>query len=199
MTWDDQWLQVVFSDEKKWNLDGPDGWKCYWHDLRKEKEVFSKRQFGGASIMTWGCFSFNGVGSLAFISGKMNSVAYKEVLEDHLLPNAVDLAGEKWVFQQDNAPIHNSKLMKTWFKCKNIQVLDWPSRSPDLNPIENLWGDLARRVYSHGRQYSSPIELRSAIENEWYKTDPLLCQSLILSMKKRIFQLIRSNGGSTKF
>ena len=129
----------------------------------------------------------------------MNSEDYKKLLEEHLLSNAVDLAGEKWVFQQDNAPIHQSRQMKTWFKSKNIQVLDWPSRSLDINPIENLWGDLARSVYSHGKQYSLSVELRSPIEDEWYKTDPLLCQSLIISMKMRIFHLIKNNGGSTKY
>ena len=40
MFWDDQWLQVVFSDERKWKLDSSDGWGYYWYDLRKEKEFF---------------------------------------------------------------------------------------------------------------------------------------------------------------
>ena len=74
--------------------------------------------------MTWRCFSFNGVGPTAFTSAKMNSEDYKKLLEEHVLSNAVDLACEKWVFKQDNVPIHQSRLMKTWFKAKNIQVLD---------------------------------------------------------------------------
>ena len=81
----------------------------------------------------------------------MNSEDFKKLLEEYLLSNAVDLANKKWVSQQDNVPIHQSRLMKIWFKAKNIQVLDWQSGSPDLNPTENHWGDLVRRVYSHGK------------------------------------------------
>ena len=54
-------------------------------------------------------------------------------------------------FKQDNAAIHTFKLTKDWFKTKNIEVFDWPTKSPDLNPIESLWGILSR-VYKNKRQ-----------------------------------------------
>ena len=63
--------------------------------LEKKKEFFLKCQFSGVTIMIWGWFSFNGVCSLGFISTKMNSDAYKEVLETHLLPIVVDLISGK--------------------------------------------------------------------------------------------------------
>jgi hypothetical protein len=73
-------FQVIFSDEKKWNLDGPDGQRSYWHDLRKEPLIFSKRNFGGGSVMTWAAFSGYGKVGLALTSSKMNSADYQQVV-----------------------------------------------------------------------------------------------------------------------
>jgi len=73
MTWSDKWLEVIFSDEKKFNLDGPDGCRYYWHDLRKEKEIFSKRQMGGYSVMVWAAFGYNSTSDIAFIENRLNA------------------------------------------------------------------------------------------------------------------------------
>ena len=61
---------MVFSDEKKVNLDGPDGSQCYWHDLRKERQLFSKRLYGGGSVMVWETFSASGKADLGVMEGK---------------------------------------------------------------------------------------------------------------------------------
>ena len=61
MDFGDKWQKVIFSDEKKFNLDGPDGYQFYWHDLRKEPQYFSKRAFCGGSLMIWVVIGWNGV------------------------------------------------------------------------------------------------------------------------------------------
>ncbi len=98
-SWKDEWISVLFSDENKFNLDGPDGNKYYWHDLRKEPQCFFSRQLGGGSVMTWKCFGFNGVCEIAFISGRQKATDYQNTLGDYFLPVCKTLGGSDFIFQ----------------------------------------------------------------------------------------------------
>jgi transposase len=168
MSWTDEWLNVIFTDEKKFNLDGPDGWMYYYHDLRKEQQLLSKRQMGGGSVMIWAGIGYNGILDVCFVPQRMNSQNYAQILDEYLLPKAEEVAGDQWTLQQDNAPCHSSKATTKWLQDRQIRSISWPSRSPDLNIIENIWGILARKVYRNCRQFSSQAELKTAILDEWY-------------------------------
>lgn len=73
---DNYWLKVVFSDEKKFNLQVPDGFSCYWHDLRREVRCFPTRQMGGGSLMMWGAISLYGVSQLVIMRSRQDSQKY---------------------------------------------------------------------------------------------------------------------------
>ena len=79
------------------------------------------------------------------------------------------IAGNRAIFQQDNAPIHVSRHSKAFFSDKNVVLMDWPALSPDLNPIENLCCIVARQVYGQGKQYDSKVSLTGAIMKSWYR------------------------------
>lgn len=194
MSWTTEWTKVVFSDEKKFNLDGPDGFQYYWHDLRKEPQYFKKRNFGGGSLMLWAAFSMNGKTRLLKCDGRMNSEKYINMLEVELITFTDDYMDGDFTFQQDNASIHVSRQSRAWFNEKEIDLLEWPACSPDLNPIENLWGILARRVYANGCRYESVNELYVAVCNAWREIPQTIIDSLINSMPKRIFDVIKLGG-----
>lgn len=175
MSWTQEWRKIIFSDEKKFNLDGPDGWACYWHDLRTEPKIFSKRQSGGGSVMVWGAIGYRKKVDLIFVENRMNAEAYKNMVGPLFPAWGYEMAGIGWQFQQDNAPIHVAKVTLAHFKDLNIRVFEgWPSKSPDMNIIENVWSLLARAVYKEGKQYSNKVELRNSIIHEWRNLEQMV-------------------------
>ena len=144
--------------------------------------------------MIWTGISNDRLTDLAFLQGNQKSEEYIKVLENNLLPSAERIYGANYVFQQDNAPIHASKLTRAFLQERNINILSWPACSPDLNPIENAWAKLSRLVYKGGRQFNSKSELEDAIRTSWNNLDSDFIKKLILSMDKRCFEIIEKNG-----
>ena len=200
ITWDAaKWAKVVFSDEKKFNLDGPDGLQYYWHDLRREKEIYSRRQSGGGSVMIWGAFCAEGKPDLVILEGTQDADAYVWTLSEHLLPFIDGVYGRDCIFQQDNASIHSAQTTKRFFQEQDVQVMEWPAKSPDLNPIENMWGVLARAVYASGRQFQTKADLISTIERSWAEIGQDLIDKLLKSMPNRCIEVVQNRGMMTKY
>lgn len=199
MAWTEQWKSVIWSDEKKFNLDGPDGIRHYWHDLRKDAITISRRPAGGGGVTVWGCLGYFGIGHIHMTTDTIKSSDYIHILESNLLPYANQIGGKNWILMADNAPMHTSKETKAYYQNNNIQLLEWPSVSPDLNPIENLWGILARRIYEGNKQYNSLQDLQDAISQAWSSVGILQLNTLVDSMPERVYMTIRERGGHTGY
>ena len=153
---------------------------------------------GGGSIMLWGCFSAAGTGRLVRIEGKINAAMYRDILDENLLQSALDLRlGRRFISQQDNDPKHTAKISKEWLQDDSVNVLEWPSQSPDLNPIEHLWRDL--KMAAHRRFPSNLMEPERCCKEEWAKLPKDRCAKLVASYSKRLEAVIAAKGASTKY
>lgn len=101
------------------------------------------------------------------------------------------------IFQQDNDPKHSSKLVKSWLKNSGISVIAWPSQSPDLNPIENLWHYVETQL--GGRKSKDEAALFEALAKAWSTIDKKYLEKLVESMHDRCKAVIESKGYSTKY
>jgi transposase len=195
----DDWKRVLWSDETKVNLHGSDGIVWTWkrkNEPLKQKHVKQTIKHD-KSIMVWGCFSSAGLGDLHIIEGVMTSPVYVRILSRHMLPSSRRLIGPSFIFQQDNDPKHRAKNTEKWLKEKKIETLSWPSQSPDLNPIENLWSELKKKV--HERKLSSMHRLREVIQECWLEISQEYCKRLVESMPRRIDEVIKNKGLWTKY
>ncbi len=188
-----QWSKVLFSDESKFCISfgnqGPRVWRKSGQTQNpcclKSSVKFPQ------SVMIWVAMSSAGVGPLCFLKSTVNAAIYQEILEHFMLPSADKLYGDAdFIFQQDLAPAHTAKGTKSWFNDHGVTVLDWPANSPDLNPMENLWGIVKRKM--RDTRPNNADDLKAAIKETWASIPPQQCHKLITSMPRRIEAVIKA-------
>ncbi len=195
-----QWSKVLFSDESRFCISfgnqGPRVWRKSGETQNPCCLKFSVKL--PQSVMIWAAMSSAGVGPLCFLKSTVNAAIYQEILEHFMLPSADKLYGDAdFIFQQDLAPAHTAKATKRWFDDHGVTVLDWPANSPDLNPIENLWGIVKRKM--RDTRPNNADELKAAIKATWASIPPQQCHKLITSMPRWIEAVIKAKGAPTKY
>ncbi len=193
---------VLFTDECCATLDGPDGWSSGWLVDGHHFPTRLRRQQGGGGVMFWaGIMGRELVGPLRVTEdAKMTSAKYIEFLTDHFLPwykKKNRAFRSKIIFMHDNAPSHAAKNTSVSLAAMGIKwekLMVWPPSSPELNPIENLWSILKRKIYEGGRQLASKPQLWEAILTSCKEIQAETLQKLTSSMDARSVKVISKKG-----
>lgn len=199
----EQWATVLFTDESRFSLQ-PDSRRTFiWREPGTRYLPSNVREidnYGGGGVLIWAGIMLDGRTPLhVFDGGSVTGVRYREeVLEPYvrLFRGAV---GPDFLLMDDNARPHRALLVDEFLESEDIRRIDWPARSPDLNPIEHVWDALGRAIATRNPPPRTIPELKTALLYEWDQLPQALLNSLISSMTSRCEACIAVRGDHTPY
>ncbi|CAK9833697.1 Transposable element Tcb2 transposase [Anthophora retusa] len=151
-------------------------------------------------VLVWGCFCKQGFGALYLFTDDLNAQKMIQIYQRCLLKSARRWFGSDnslWVLQEDNDPKHRSRACTEWKRENGIRTLDWPSQSPDANPIENVWA--AMKVKLREKRVYNVKQLTRHIRQIWRSLPEIMAENLAESMPKRCQAIIDNDGDWTTY
>ncbi|GFW53264.1 transposable element Tcb2 transposase [Trichonephila clavipes] len=197
------WSQVLFTDESRFSIECDTRRVLVWRDRGTRNNpafVRERSQCSRAGWMVWGGISIGGRTDLHIIrNGTLTGRRYAdEILRSHVIPNAGAI-GDSFVFQNDNARPHRARLVENMLEAETIQCMEWPTGSPDLNPIEHVWDILGRRIAARPRPPATVQNLEIALLEEWNSIPQSLINYLIATMANRCAAVLAVRGDHTPY
>ncbi|GFW93120.1 transposable element Tc3 transposase [Trichonephila clavipes] len=178
-------LHDALYDESRFSLSSDSHRILIWRvrgSCNYHSNIIERGRYGGRGVLVWGGIMLGSRTDLhIFDAGSVNGTRYcNEILLPYvrLFRGAMGL---QFLFLDDNAPCHRTVAAEQILESEDIERMDWPARSPDLNPIEQVWDFLGRRLAARTLPPVTIRELRLALQDEW----AAMPQQLILSMGRR--------------
>ena len=199
----EEWANVLWTDECKVALRAPDGRERVYRRSGERFIPATTRQtvsFHGGSVTVWGGISSDARTELTIVEGRLNSPRYiEEILQEHVVPYVDFIGAEIFLLMHDNARPHSAQCVEQYLDDVGIRRLQWPARSPDMNPIEHVWDMLKRRVKTSPNPPQNLRELKSALMAAWDEIPQMDIKNIIQSMPERMQAVIRARGGNTRY
>jgi hypothetical protein len=138
----------------------------------------------------WGCIGHSYKSPLVICGSSIKAPDYINILDGFLLPDLVP----GFTFQQDNARPHTAHMTTNWLEGNCVDVLPWPAYSPDLNPIENLWGLMTITIFKSGKQCTTVEELQDVVLATRLAVDQESINRMIASIPGRLQAVVDAHG-----
>lgn len=186
---------VIFTDECTVQLENHSR-LCF----RKHRQPWRLKQRAKhpVKVHIWGGISARGATNIIIFTGIINAQHLETVLEVGLLPFIRERFPTGHRLQHDNDPKHASERIETFFQENNINWWPFPPESPDLNPIENIWGSL--KQYLRNTYKPRNLEqLKNGIKQFWATLTPDVCQQYIRHLDKVIPVVIQKEGNPSGY
>ena len=166
--------------------------------------IYEEARSGHVTVNVWGWVCIHGMGDVTRIEGRFTAAKYIDILQEFFLPSLrqrnYPFPHGPVIFVQDRFPIHTTRVVSEWFRGReNLQRLDWPSKGADMNPIENVWGNMVNCWVPERER--TPAALMDHTHDQWemFRNKPQLVRTLVASMPNRLREVIDKEGGLTHY
>ena len=186
---------VIFTDESTIELECHRK-RCYRR--KRQPRKLKPRPKHPVKIHVWGGISKRGATPIVMFSGILIATKYTQILDAGLLPFAQEVFPDGYRLQQDNDPKHCANYTRQYFVDKNVNWWPTPPESPDLNPIENVWGTMKEYLRNNYKP-KDLSDLKAGIREFWKTVTPAMCEKYINHLNKVIPVVIEKNGGPSGY
>uniref|UniRef100_A0A8C7T9Q2 Transposase Tc1-like domain-containing protein n=1 Tax=Oncorhynchus mykiss TaxID=8022 RepID=A0A8C7T9Q2_ONCMY len=195
------WRPVLFTDESRFTLSTCDRCDRVWRrggERSAACNILQHDRFGGGSVMVWGGISLGGCTALHVLArGSLTAIRYRDEILRPLVRPYAGAVGPGFLLMQDKARPHVAGVCQQFLQEEGIDAMDWPARSPDLNPIEHIWDIMSRSIHQVAPQ--TVQELADALVQVLEEIPQETIRHLIRRMPRRCREVIQARGGHTHY